>query len=261
MTKISLYPPISSPKGDDILIGTDIHHSDATKNFMIQDMFAIGLETSVTKLKIYDPTLFGYGEMSIDNDVLTILGAPTNTRKLLQSSATGFMSFKKNNYDVKLDATSATGNRTYVLPNTSGTVALVETTTLQQVTDAGNTTDNTITVNDGSSIQTEISTGGVTVTRNDSGDIYATTLQNEGVSISSSFDSVASELTRSSIKFTSSSNYIASLGSGSSLTANRNYTFPNASGTLALQSAASGSFLSQDGKTITVTNGIITSIV
>jgi hypothetical protein len=46
-----------------------------------------------------------------------------------------------------------------------------------------------------------------------------------------------------------------------SVTANRTYTLPNASGTLALQSAASGSFMSQDGKTITVANGIITSIV
>lgn len=124
MTKISIYPTISSPQGDDILIGTDIHHLDSTKNFMISDMFAIGLEVSTSKLKIYDPTLFGYGEMTINNDVLTILGAPMNTRKLLQSSAAGFLSFKKNNKDIKFDATATTDDRTYVLPNVNGTIAL-----------------------------------------------------------------------------------------------------------------------------------------
>jgi len=124
MTKISLYPNISSPEGDDVLIGTDKHNSDATKNFMISDMFAIGLETNVSELNIYDPTLLGYGKMTIDDDVLTIIGAPTNTRKLIQSSAAGFMSFKKANFDIKFDATSATAHRTYTLPNANGTIAL-----------------------------------------------------------------------------------------------------------------------------------------
>jgi hypothetical protein len=127
MTKISVYPTISSPLGDDILIGTDIHHQDSTKNFMISDMFAIGLETSVTKLKIYDPTLYGYGEISLDNDVFKVKGAPTNTRNLLISSATGYLSFKKNNYDVKLDATAITDSRTYILPDANGTIALTTT--------------------------------------------------------------------------------------------------------------------------------------
>lgn len=124
MTKISIYPTISSPQGDDILIGTDIHQSDSTKNFMISDMFAIGLEVSTSKLKIYDPTLFGYGEITLNNDVFTVKGAPTNNRDLLKSSATGFLSFKKNNNDIKFDATATTSNRTYVLPNVNGTIAL-----------------------------------------------------------------------------------------------------------------------------------------
>jgi len=138
MTKISVYPSISSPQGDDILIGTDIHHSDATKNFMIQDMFAIGLETSVTKLKIYDPTLYGYGEMTLDNNRLEIRGAASpNQKVLIASSATGYMSFKKDNFDVTLDATANTDSRTYIFPDTNGHIALVETTTLQQVLDNG----------------------------------------------------------------------------------------------------------------------------
>jgi len=55
------------------------------------------------------------------------------------------------------------------------------------------------------------------------------------------------------------------LGFGSyisdSSNATRNWRMPDASGTVALQTAASGSFTSANGKTITVVNGIITSIV
>jgi hypothetical protein len=45
------------------------------------------------------------------------------------------------------------------------------------------------------------------------------------------------------------------------LTANRTIKFPDAAGTVALNTAANGSFTSNDGKTITVVNGIITAIV
>lgn len=47
----------------------------------------------------------------------------------------------------------------------------------------------------------------------------------------------------------------------SALSGSRTLTLPNASGTLALQTAASGSFTTADAKTVTVVNGIITSIV
>lgn len=124
MTKISVYPTISSPQGDDLLIGTDIHSLDTTKNFKIEDMFAIGLDTNVKTMYMYDPTLMGYGEMTIDNDVVTIQGAPTNAYNLLVSSATGYISFKKANYTAKLDASTITANRTWSLPDATGTVAL-----------------------------------------------------------------------------------------------------------------------------------------
>lgn len=44
------------------------------------------------------------------------------------------------------------------------------------------------------------------------------------------------------------------------LATDRNFQFPDASGTMALQSSASGSFVSNDNKTVVVENGIITSI-
>ena len=43
--------------------------------------------------------------------------------------------------------------------------------------------------------------------------------------------------------------------------ANKDFSFPDQSGTLALETSASGSFTTVDGKTVTVVNGIITSIV
>lgn len=47
----------------------------------------------------------------------------------------------------------------------------------------------------------------------------------------------------------------------SSLTGDKTFTFPDATGTVALETGASGSFTSADGKTVTVVNGLITSIV
>ena len=249
MTKISVYPTISSPLGDDILIGTDIHHFDATKNFMISDMFAIGLETNVTKLKIYDPTLFGYGEVSLDNDVFKVKGAPTNTRNLLLSSATGYLSFKKNNSDVKLDATANTDSRTYVLPDANGHVALVETTTLQQVTSQNGTTTNDIFVNR-LGIYDDVFEGYANI---QSRDLEFNFLNAAGLSV---FDIKENGIT---IKNTSNSRY--GLINPSLITDYRNHLLPDESGTFALTTTANGSFTSQDGKTITVVNGIITSIV
>lgn len=124
MAKISVYPVISSPQGDDILIGTDIHSLDTTKNFKIEDMFAIGLDTNVKTMYMYDPTFMGYGEMTLDNDVVTIQGAPTNSYDLFTSSANGYISFKKSGFTAKLDASTITANRTWSLPDASGTVAL-----------------------------------------------------------------------------------------------------------------------------------------
>lgn len=335
MAKISIYPSITSPEGDDILIGTDKHHFDATKNFVIADMFLIGLETSVSKLNIYDSTLMGYGQMLLDNDTIYIKGAPTNTRNLLVSSATGYMSFKKNNLTAKFDAAAITANRTWTLPNYSGTVALVETTDLQQVTDAGNSTtlginlvgevgnpqagvtlmgvDNsfgiagldytagfglgglssgrsydlpdhsgTLALVETTDLQQVTNAGNTT---NDSiiiNDLSnnTNTLNSQSIGIqslsSSASLSVVSGINLSddittksvSIDFNGLLLKTSSLGNGGRIKtdllttgAAKTFQLPNQDGTLALQSAASGSFVSQDGKTITVTNGIITSIV
>lgn len=225
MAKISVYPTISSPLGDDILIGTDIHHQDATKNFMISDMFAIGLETSVTKLKIYDPTLFGYGEVSLDNDVFRVKGAPTNTRNLLVSSATGYLSFKKNNYDVKLDATAITDSRTYTLPNIDGHVALVETTNLQTVTTQGNITTNDIKVNE--LYLYDAANDAYGKIKNTDSSFSAYDMNGDAIFEASRIDNLFSF---------GNSNGIPGIFNYSNLTATRTYVLPDKSGTFALTS-------------------------
>lgn len=48
MTKISEYPVVSIPSTDDLLIGTDIAQSTETKNFSIQSIIDITLDTGVS---------------------------------------------------------------------------------------------------------------------------------------------------------------------------------------------------------------------
>jgi hypothetical protein len=55
--------------------------------------------------------------------------------------------------------------------------------------------------------------------------------------------------------------FLISIKGPDTLSANRTVKFPDAAGTVALTTAANGSFTSNDGKTITVVNGIITTIV
>lgn len=58
-----------------------------------------------------------------------------------------------------------------------------------------------------------------------------------------------------------SSSLSAILDPSSITTANKTFTFPNNTGVIALETGASGSFTTVDLKTVTVVNGIITSIV
>jgi len=57
MTKISQYPEISTPDVDDLLIGTDVENSNATKNFTIQSVIDLVQEGVVPKYKVYTALL------------------------------------------------------------------------------------------------------------------------------------------------------------------------------------------------------------
>ena len=50
MAKISTYPEIVPPALDDLIIGTDVSNSNATKNFVVEDLLA--LSSSVKNIKV-----------------------------------------------------------------------------------------------------------------------------------------------------------------------------------------------------------------
>lgn len=54
MTKISQYPEISTPDVEDLLIGTDVENSNATKNFTIQSVIDLA---SIRPYKVYTALL------------------------------------------------------------------------------------------------------------------------------------------------------------------------------------------------------------
>lgn len=58
MTKISLYPEISVPDIDDLLIGTDVESSNKdTKNFSIQSVLGLNVVTNTTTTALSLSTL------------------------------------------------------------------------------------------------------------------------------------------------------------------------------------------------------------
>lgn len=55
MTKISQYPEIATPDVDDLLVGTDVENSNATKNFTIQSIIdLVGTGTTPTLQQVTD---------------------------------------------------------------------------------------------------------------------------------------------------------------------------------------------------------------
>jgi hypothetical protein len=92
-------------------------------------------------------------------------------------------------------------------------------------------------------------------------DTYTTTLSSTSIKVGASSDSGMTLSTTQILFEKSGGTEFMSLQFPPSLSGIKQITLPNATGTVALQSAASGTFTSQDGKTITVTNGVITSIV
>ena len=65
MTKISLYPNISTPTLDDVLIGTDIENANETMNFTIQSIVDLAIP-----YQIYNAILTQSG---VSNPVATVL--------------------------------------------------------------------------------------------------------------------------------------------------------------------------------------------
>jgi hypothetical protein len=136
--------PSAQVELSDLIIGTKTtERGKATKSFLVSDLVYL-INTAVAptlqqvttngntttnniyapKYYIYDDTLGDYGSISINNDLFRVKGAPTNEYNILSVSSEGYINFKKNLYDLRFDATAVTTDRTWVLPNASGTVAL-----------------------------------------------------------------------------------------------------------------------------------------
>jgi hypothetical protein len=90
-----------------------------------------------------------------------------------------------------------------------------------------------------------------------------TTANNVAVTGSSggaTVDIVSTVFDRGYVKFVDPTSYYETKIINEDLSDNRIMTFPDASGTVALESGASGTFTTVDNKTVTVVNGIITEI-
>lgn len=133
--------------------------------------------------------------------------------------------------------------------------------TLQAVSDNGNTTDNVLIVDDGGGNTTTIKQGAIDIVFDDGLNPITSNLTPSEIYFSTDISQAAASLSSSGVRLTNISGRTVNINPGTAITVDRSYTFPNASGVIALQTTASGSFVSQDGKTITVVNGIITSIV
>lgn len=133
--------------------------------------------------------------------------------------------------------------------------------TLQAVTDNGNSTDNILIINDGAGNVTSVKQGAIDIVYDNGLTAIACNVTPGEINFATDLSQAAGSLSSSGVKLTNTSGRRVNINPGTAITADRSYTFPNASGVIALQSAASGSFTSVDGKTITVVNGIITSIV
>jgi len=161
-----------------------------------------------------------------------------------------------------LDLSALTADKTFTFPDASGTIALAENvipyTGATQDVDLGNysLTATNLTLNGDFSF---ISSGSFNWTIDEN---YAE-MQFTGDSLNFQAPSIIF-LPQSSagFKIQDPTSNIRVIFDTSALTpGDKTFTFPDASGTLALETSANGSFTTADSKTVTVVNGIITSII
>lgn len=100
MAKISTYPPVSSPTLSDLLIGTEVTNDNATVNFSISDILALGSGLYVpytgananVDLGTYTLSSGGadfFGPVYLDDALLDGAGTPGTAGQLLSSTVTG----------------------------------------------------------------------------------------------------------------------------------------------------------------------------
>ena len=260
MAIIYNYPLNSILLAEDMLIGTSTkivngQPKNATKNFSIADLtgfikqnvslddvLQVGntslLDAKIGKLYLYDTPVADYGNIALNQNRFSF--STVTHGEVFRAQRDMFSSFSSSGYRGSFEVSNITANRVWDFPNKSGTVALLSdvpvgtTPTLQEVTDEGSTTTNSITV------------GGVT-----SGNFVSDGWQ---VGISDNYDGNYNFLYQpySGLQVTNLSDYVYIYQDGSigfsnyllgggnlridNVTSTQTWQFPNASGTLALTS-------------------------
>jgi len=258
MAIIYNYPLNSILLAEDMLIGTSTkivngQPKNATKNFSIADLtgfikqnvslddvLQVGntslLDAKIGKLYLYDTPVADYGNIALNQNRFSF--STVTHGEVFRAQRDMFSSFSSSGYRGSFEVSNITANRVWDFPNKSGTVALLSdvpvgtTPTLQEVTDEGSTTTNSITV------------GGVT-----SGNFVSDGWQ---VGISDNYDGNYNFLYQpySGLQVTNLSDYVYIYQDGSigfsnyllgggnlridNVTSTQTWQFPNASGTLAL---------------------------
>ena len=259
MAIIYNYPLNSILLAEDMLIGTSTNivngqPKNATKNFSIADLtgfikqnvslndvLLVGntslLDAKVGGLYLYDTPVEDYGNIVLNQNRFSF--NTVTHGEVFRAQRDMFSSFSSSGYRGSFEVSSITANRVWDFPNKSGTVALLSdvpvgtTPTLQEVTDTGAITTDTITV------------GGIT-----SGNLYS---DGYNFGISDNYDTNYNMLYQPfvGLQITNNSDYVylyqdASIGfqtvagdgnlRSDLLTSTRSWQFPDASGTLALLS-------------------------
>jgi len=259
MAIIYNYPLNSILLAEDMLIGTSTNivngqPKNATKNFSIADLTGFIkqnvslndvllvdntslLNAKVGGIYLYDTPVTDYGNILLNQNRFSF--NTVTHGEVFRAQRDMFSSFSSSGYRGSFEVSNITANRVWDLPNKSGTVALLSdvpvgaTPTLQEVTDTGAITTDTITV------------GGIT-----SGNLYS---DGYNFGISDNYDTNYNMLYQPfvGLQITNNSDYVylyqdASIGfqtvagdgnlRSDLLTGTRSWQFPDASGTLALLS-------------------------
>jgi len=174
MAIIYNYPLNSILLAEDMLIGTSTkivngQPKNATKNFSIgdltgfikqnvslDDVLQVGntslLDAKIGKLYLYDTPVADYGNIALNQNRFSF--NTVTHGEVFRAQRDMFSSFSSSGYRGSFEVSNITANRVWDFPDKSGTVALlsdvpvVTIPTLQQVTDAGNETTNSIIVED-----------------------------------------------------------------------------------------------------------------
>lgn len=123
MTKISQYPEITTPDVDDLLIGTDVENSNATKNFTVQSIIDL---VPTAPYKVYTALLSQSGENA---PVATVLENTIGIIPTFNYLGVGFynISFNEESTDNYWFSITKTDNDHFFLQKSTTNIGIITT--------------------------------------------------------------------------------------------------------------------------------------